>query len=89
MYYFIFQDKTFGLKNKKGTKNQKFIAQVQKQVQQGGVQRNKDEERKQAEKKAKEDAKKREEEEKKMMGKQVVVQKVGSGRNSGGISSMG
>ena len=27
-----FQDKTFGLKNKKGAKQQKFIEQVQKQV---------------------------------------------------------
>lgn len=32
----IFQDKTFGLKNKKGGKNQKFIAQVEKQVKSGG-----------------------------------------------------
>ena len=30
----IFQDKTFGLKNKKGTKQQKFIAKVNNQVQQ-------------------------------------------------------
>lgn len=30
------QDKTFGLKNKKGAKNQKFIAQVQNQVQNAG-----------------------------------------------------
>lgn len=30
------QDKTFGLKNKKGGKNQKFIAQVEKQVKSGG-----------------------------------------------------
>ncbi|CAF0981567.1 unnamed protein product [Rotaria magnacalcarata] len=32
----IIEDKTFGLKNKKGTKNQKFIAQVQNQVQNAG-----------------------------------------------------
>lgn len=32
-----FQDKTFGLKNKKGNKNQKFIAQVEKQVKSGGL----------------------------------------------------
>ncbi len=32
------QDKTFGLKNKKGAKQQKFIQQVQKQVTQKGVQ---------------------------------------------------
>ncbi|XP_003742945.1 zinc finger CCCH domain-containing protein 15 homolog [Galendromus occidentalis] len=31
----VIEDKTFGLKNKKGAKNQKFIQQVQKQVQQG------------------------------------------------------
>ena len=30
------QDKTFGLKNKKGSKQQKFIQQVQHQVTQGG-----------------------------------------------------
>lgn len=30
------QDKTFGLKNKKGNKQQKFIAQVEKQVKSGG-----------------------------------------------------
>lgn len=29
---FILQDKTFGLKNKKGSKQQKFIQQVEKQV---------------------------------------------------------
>lgn len=32
-----FQDKTFGLKNKKGGKQQKFISQVEKQVKSGGV----------------------------------------------------
>nr|SVE74828.1 EOG090X0C5B [Daphnia carinata] len=32
----IIEDKTFGLKNKKGGKNQKFIAQVQQQVKHGG-----------------------------------------------------
>lgn len=31
------QDKTFGLKNKKGAKQQKFIQQVEKQVKTGGV----------------------------------------------------
>lgn len=34
--YLFLQDKTFGLKNKKGGKNQKFIAQVQQQVKHGG-----------------------------------------------------
>ena len=30
------EDKTFGMKNKKGAKQQKFIAQVEKQVKSGG-----------------------------------------------------
>lgn len=34
--YTCLQDKTFGLKNKKGAKTQKFIAQVEKQVKAGG-----------------------------------------------------
>jgi uncharacterized secreted protein with C-terminal beta-propeller domain len=33
----FFQDKTFGLKNKKGAKTQKFIQQVEKQVKTGGI----------------------------------------------------
>jgi len=32
----VVQDKTFGLKNKKGSKQQKFIQHVQHQVTQGG-----------------------------------------------------
>lgn len=31
------QDKTFGLKNKKGAKQQRFIQQVEKQVKSGGI----------------------------------------------------
>ena len=34
--HFSTQDKTFGLKNKKGTKNQKYVAQVTQQVKMGG-----------------------------------------------------
>uniref|UniRef100_A0A1L8DD66 Zinc finger CCCH domain-containing protein 15 n=1 Tax=Nyssomyia neivai TaxID=330878 RepID=A0A1L8DD66_9DIPT len=33
----VIEDKTFGLKNKKGAKQQKFITQVEKQVKSGGV----------------------------------------------------
>lgn len=33
----VIEDKTFGLKNKKGAKQQKFITQVAKQVQSGGL----------------------------------------------------
>merc|ERR1712025_1388574 len=32
----VIEDKTFGLKNKKGNKNQQYIAQVEKQVKSGG-----------------------------------------------------
>ncbi|KAL9692211.1 hypothetical protein quinque_015753 [Culex quinquefasciatus] len=32
----VIEDKTFGLKNKKGAKQQKFISQVEKQVKSGG-----------------------------------------------------
>jgi len=32
----VLEDKTFGMKNKKGNKAQKFIANVEKQVQGGG-----------------------------------------------------
>ena len=32
VFFFLFQDKTFGIKNKKGAKQQKFIQQVQVQV---------------------------------------------------------
>jgi hypothetical protein len=34
--YLFLQDKTFGLKNKKGAKQQRFIQQVQHQVKSGG-----------------------------------------------------
>ena len=69
------------MKNKKGNKQQQFIAQVQKQVQSGGNPiRRKDEEARIAEKKAKEAAKKKEEEEKRLLNKVVVVQKVDQGK---------
>jgi hypothetical protein len=35
--YLFEQDKTFGLKNKKGAKQQRFIQQVQHQVKSGGI----------------------------------------------------
>jgi len=57
----IIEDKTFGLKNKKGSKNQKYIAQVQSQVKSGGPinaakleeEKRKAKEKKEAEEKAK------------------------------------
>ena len=89
MLVFLLKDKTFGLKNKKGGKNQKYIAQVQKQVTSGGnPDRRKDEERRMAEKKAKEEAKKREEEEKRLLNKAVIVQKVDQGKKCIGILSL-
>jgi len=48
------EDKTFGLKNKKGGKAQKYIANVQKQVQSGG---NPDFRKQEAEKQKKKDEK--------------------------------
>merc|ERR1711915_708683 len=50
----IIEDKTFGLKNKKGAKNQKYIQQVEKQVKSGGQRPNIDREREEAQKKMEE-----------------------------------
>lgn len=73
------QDKTFGLKNKKGSKNQKFIAQVEKQVKSGGDPRaRKIEEERLKEKQRKEELKKAEEE-RRMLSKPVATQKVAAG----------
>ena len=76
----FWQDKTFGLKNKKGNKNQKYIAQVEKQIKSGGdpLQKKKEEERA-AEKKKKEAALKLEEEQKALF-RPVMTQKVASGK---------
>lgn len=46
----VIEDKTFGMKNKKGTKQQKFIAQVVNQVQHGNVDRKLEAEKKLKEK---------------------------------------
>ena len=68
------------MKNKKGGKQQKFIAQVEKQVKSGGDPRaRKIEEERAAEKKRKEEAK-REEEEKKKLFRPVATQKVENGK---------
>ena len=74
------QDKTFGLKNKKGGKNQKFIAQVEKQVKSGGDPKaRRIEEERRLEKQKKEEEKKKQEEEKRLMAKPVVTQKIAQG----------
>ena len=76
----FWQDKTFGLKNKKGNKNQKYIAQVEHQIKSGGdpLQKKKEAERA-AEKKKKEAAQKLEEEQKALF-RPVMTQKVASGK---------
>jgi len=73
------EDKTFGLKNKKGGKAQKFIAQVEKQVKQGGnPEFRKAEQMRLDEKKRKEEEKKKEEEMKSLF-KPIQAQKVDAG----------
>ena len=75
----VMQDKTFGLKNKKGGKAQKYIANVEKQVKGGGnPELRKIEEEREKAKKAKLDAEKREAEMKSLF-KAVPTQKVESG----------
>lgn len=75
----VLEDKTFGMKNKKGSKAQKFIANVEKQVQGGGNPELKKLEQERAKaKKEKEDAEKREQEMKSLF-KSVPTQKVESG----------
>jgi len=73
------EDKTFGLKNKKGAKNQKYIANVQKQVQQGG---NPDYRKAEAEKQKKKEEKEAEQKrqlEMQSLFKSVPTQKVEQG----------
>jgi len=75
----VLEDKTFGMKNKKGSKAQKFIANVEKQVQGGGNPELKKIELERAKaKKEKEEAEKREQEMKSLF-KAVPTQKVESG----------
>lgn len=73
----IVEDKTFGLKNKKGSKQQKFIQQVQHQVTQGGKSA-KQLEKEKAEKMVKKDDKKKAAEELNVLFK-PVEQKVAKG----------
>lgn len=71
----VIEDKTFGLKNKKGAKQQKFIAQVEKQVKSGGIHPNKDMDPKKLEK----EKKLKEQKELAMLFKPVQTQKVEKG----------
>jgi len=75
----VIDDKTFGLKNNKGAKNQKYIAQVEKQVKAGGNPEFKKSEQLRAEqikKKAEEDKKQAEMRE---LFKPIAVQKIQDG----------
>ncbi|KAK6645552.1 hypothetical protein RUM43_001829 [Polyplax serrata] len=73
----VIEDKTFGLKNKKGAKQQRFIQQVEKQVKTGGVPPRKlhDENQKKLEKEKKEQEKK----EMSLLFRPVVTQKIEKG----------
>ncbi|KAL7737877.1 hypothetical protein ACLKA6_006252 [Drosophila palustris] len=71
----VIEDKTFGLKNKKGTKQQKFIQQVQKQVQSGGLHPRQDVDKRKEEK----EKKLAEQREMAMIFKPVQAQKVEKG----------
>lgn len=71
----VIEDKTFGLKNKKGAKQQKFIQQVEKQVKSGGIHPAKPMEDKKKEK----EAKMKEQKELAALFKPVQTQKVEKG----------
>ncbi|XP_017126494.1 zinc finger CCCH domain-containing protein 15 homolog [Drosophila elegans] len=71
----VIEDKTFGLKNKKGNKQQKFIQQVQKQVQSGGQHPRQDGDKRKEEK----DKKLAEQREMALIFKPVQTQKVDKG----------
>nr|CAG4636461.1 EOG090X0C5B [Eubosmina coregoni]SVE70024.1 EOG090X0C5B [Eubosmina coregoni] len=76
----VIEDKTFGLKNKKGGKNQKFIAQVQKQVIHGGSsEAKKAEEKKRLEKEKKEAELKQQKEMQDLFKPVQTVQKIEKG----------
>ncbi|XP_059090076.1 zinc finger CCCH domain-containing protein 15 homolog [Tigriopus californicus] len=76
----VIEDKTFGLKNKKGAKQQRFISQVEKQVKAGGDPKARKAELDRAEeKKKREEAKRLLEEENKLFKPVAAVQKVEAG----------
>ncbi|XP_071942463.1 zinc finger CCCH domain-containing protein 15-like [Antedon mediterranea] len=74
----IIEDKTFGLKNKKGQKNQKYIQHVTKQVQHGNQKTTRMEDM-QSKTKLKEDKKKEQEELNKLFKPVTAAQKVAKG----------
>ncbi|XP_030758092.1 zinc finger CCCH domain-containing protein 15 homolog [Sitophilus oryzae] len=70
----VIEDKTFGLKNKKGSKQQKFIQQVEKQVKSGGLHPLKE-----GTKKSEKEQKLKEQKELAALFKPVQTQKAGKG----------
>ncbi|CAG9798763.1 unnamed protein product [Chironomus riparius] len=72
----IIEDKTFGLKNKKGAKTQKFIAQVEKQVKSGNQPAKKDQPE---DRRAEKERKLKEQKELAALFKPVIVQKIEAG----------
>lgn len=75
----VIEDKTFGLKNKKGAKQQRFIQQVEKQVKFGGNPSNRKLEDAKKQEKDKKDAKLKEAKELSLLFKPVAFQKVEKG----------
>nr|ACO11130.1 Zinc finger CCCH domain-containing protein 15 homolog [Caligus rogercresseyi] len=75
----VIEDKTFGLKNKKGNKQQKFIAQVEKQVKSSGDPKTRNLEKERLDEKKRKEEAKRIEEEQKALYRPVTTQKVDAG----------
>jgi len=75
----VIEDKTFGLKNKKGAKNQKYVAMVEKQVKQGGNPDFRKQEEENRKKKEQKEAEKKREMEMQSLFKSVPTQRVESG----------
>lgn len=75
--YLFLQDKTFGLKNKKGAKQQRFIQQVQHQVKSGGNAKKPTDDLKKLEK----EKKLKDQKEMNLLFRPVATQKVEKGKN--------
>ena len=75
----VIEDKTFGLKNKKGAKNQKYVAMVEKQGKQGGNPDFRKQEEENRKKKEQKEAEKKREMEMQSLFKSVPTQRVESG----------
>jgi len=84
----IIEDKTFGLKNKKGKKQQQFVKMVNQQVKYGGTPSSRKSAQDVAEKQKKSELKKKEQEELNMLFKPVVTQKVSAGTDPKSVLCM-